>query len=85
MCSRLEELRQKMISTSQTNLDRVITKKEKEWQDRLREREQELVLQFQQQRQDLEVKVVQFIIGDVHSFIGHCLISLDPGQLATTD
>ena len=57
MCSRLEELRQKMISTSQTNLDRVITKKEKEWQDKLREREQELVIQFQQQRQDLEVKL----------------------------
>lgn len=55
MCSRLEELRQKMIETSQINLDRVIAKKEKEWTEKLSTREEDLTNQFHLQRQDLEV------------------------------
>ena len=55
MLGRLEELRQKMIETSQTNLDRVIAKKEKEWAEKMRVREEELKTQFQLQKQELEV------------------------------
>ena len=56
MCARLEEMRQKMIESSQTNLDRVIHKKEKEWAHKLKAREDELEAEFDQFRQDLEVE-----------------------------
>ena len=46
MCARLEELRQKMIDSSQTNLQRVLERKEKDWQAALKQRELELEEKF---------------------------------------
>ena len=53
MCARLEELRQKMIDTSQMNLQRVVEKKEKNWQAELMQREAELKEQFDEERKQL--------------------------------
>ena len=57
MCSRLEELRQKMIETSATNLDRAILKKQKEWQQHTTQKEEQLLAEFAQERLQLEVGI----------------------------
>ena len=85
MCSRLEELRQKMIETSATNLDRAILKKQKEWQQHTIQKEEQLLADFAQERLQLEVginfnwklrHVVQFFTSYSH-FAASFAIILD--------
>ena len=54
MCSRMEELRQKMIESSQINLNRVIEKKEKQHQEELLANEAKLRSVWETEKQNLE-------------------------------
>ena len=56
MCSRLEELRQKMIDSSRINLERSLEKKEKEHRELTRVREIELRAQFDEERRGLQLE-----------------------------
>ena len=55
MCTRLEELRQRMVETGQTTLKRALEKKERELLETLRTREQELRDQFVKEKQEIEM------------------------------